>query len=138
MDDADAGFQVLGGAWSVATGADALFGNYHFLAPGTAGERVRWTPDLGASGPYDVYAHWTAAANRATNAPYTINHAGGSTVVRVDQQVNGGSSTLWGPSSSSLGSAARWSCPPMPTASSSPTRSASARSQRRDEIGHYY
>ena len=101
-------------------------------------ERVRWTPDLGASGPYDVYAHWTAAANRATNAPYTINHAGGSTVVRVDQQVNGGSSTLWGPSSSSLGSAARWSCPPMPTASSSPTRSASARSQRRDEIGHYY
>ena len=33
---------------------------------------------------------WTSYSNRATNAPYTINHAGGSTVVRVNQEVNNG------------------------------------------------
>jgi hypothetical protein len=43
-------------------------------------------------GRYKVYARWTAHANRATNAPYTVHHAGGQTTVTVNQEVNGG---LW-------------------------------------------
>jgi RHS repeat-associated protein len=33
---------------------------------------------------------WADHTNRASNAPYTIYHAGGSTTVQVDQHVNGG------------------------------------------------
>ena len=38
-----------------------------------------------------MYARWTSWPNRATNAKYTINRAGGSNVVQVNQEVNGGS-----------------------------------------------
>jgi RHS repeat-associated protein len=40
------------------------------------------------SGRYKVYARWTTHANRATNAPYTVHHAGGETTVRVNQEKN--------------------------------------------------
>ena len=43
-----------------------------------------------AAGNYNVYAHWVAGADRATNATYTITHSGGTSTVSVNQQVNGG------------------------------------------------
>jgi hypothetical protein len=36
-----------------------------------------------------VQTSHTAHENRASNAPFTINHADGATVVRVDQRVPG-------------------------------------------------
>ena len=54
-----------------------------------------WTPNVPA-GQYEVYAKWTANANRATNATYTINHASGSTPIAVNQQANGGQFNLLG------------------------------------------
>ena len=46
--------------------------------------------DIPVAGTYPVYLRWTAHANRATNVPVTVNHAEGSTVVTVDQTINGG------------------------------------------------
>jgi RHS repeat-associated protein len=43
-----------------------------------------------------VYAQWTQHANRATDATYTVTHAGGSTPVAVNQQANGGVWNLLG------------------------------------------
>jgi hypothetical protein len=37
-----------------------------------------------------VFARWTSGRNRATDAPYTINHAGGPITVPVNQEANGG------------------------------------------------
>jgi hypothetical protein len=37
-----------------------------------------------------VYAWWTVHSNRATNAPYTINHNGGSDTVLINQELGGG------------------------------------------------
>jgi RHS repeat-associated protein len=51
---------------------------------------ARLAPALASAGTYRVYARWTAHANRATDAPYTIHHDGGQTTVDVNQEVNGG------------------------------------------------
>jgi len=51
-----------------------------------------WTPALSTTDQYAVYATWQAYAGRATDALYTIHHAGGSTNVAVDQTING---TQW-------------------------------------------
>ncbi|MHB0858288.1 MAG: golvesin C-terminal-like domain-containing protein, partial [Anaerolineae bacterium] len=45
---------------------------------------------------YEVYARWWDGAYRANDVPYTIQHAGGSTTVKVDQRTNGGSWNLLG------------------------------------------
>jgi len=50
-----------------------------------------WTLPVESAGRYAVYARWTAHANRATDATYTVHHAGGQTPVTVNQQQHGGS-----------------------------------------------
>jgi hypothetical protein len=49
-----------------------------------------WTPTIPATDSYKVYAFWADHSIRATNAPYTVHHAGGSTTFTVNQQTNGG------------------------------------------------
>lgn len=51
---------------------------------------VRWASYLPAGGEMRVYARWTSHANRASDATYTIVHAGGETSVAVDQRERGG------------------------------------------------
>ncbi|MDH3970492.1 MAG: RHS domain-containing protein, partial [Rhodospirillales bacterium] len=67
---------------------------YHAAGTGTAS--ASFAPALPAAGTYRVYARWTQRANRASNAPFTVHHAGGSTTVRVNQEVNGGIWVLLG------------------------------------------
>ncbi|MCP4942950.1 MAG: hypothetical protein GY924_13340, partial [Planctomycetaceae bacterium] len=55
-----------------------------------------WYFDIPESGSYRVYGRWSAHPNRATNAGYQIEHAGGSTTVSVDQQQNEGAWNLLG------------------------------------------
>jgi RHS repeat-associated protein len=81
--------------------ADAVM----FLPPGSGPNSATWTPNVAQSGQYEVYARWTQHANRATNATYTVIHAGGSSPVAVDQQVNGGVWNLLGTFSLSPGTA---------------------------------
>ena len=47
-------------------------------------------------GTYYVYAWWHDHSNRATNAPYTINHSGAAETIEVNQQINGGKWNLLG------------------------------------------
>jgi acyl-CoA thioesterase-1 len=51
---------------------------------------MTYVPEIPTAGTYPVYLRWTAHANRATNVPVTIHHVGGSTVVTVNQTLNGG------------------------------------------------
>jgi RHS repeat-associated protein len=48
-----------------------------------------WNASL-TPGQYKVYAKWTAHANRATDAKYTVTHASGTETVTVNQQQNTG------------------------------------------------
>jgi len=72
--------------------ADAVM----LLPPGSAPNSAIWTPNVPQAGSYQVYAWWTAGANRATNATYTITNAQGSTPVAVNQQASGGTWNLLG------------------------------------------
>ena len=60
-------------------------------------DKAVWDPQLtGPTRRYDVYAKWTTHANRATNAPYTVVHAGGQATVVANQQQNGNQWNLLG------------------------------------------
>ncbi len=64
----------------------ALDFGYLVPAPGFVATAAWPAPE----GTYYVYAWWSAHSNRATNAPYTINHSGGFETIPVNQEENGG------------------------------------------------
>lgn len=81
------------GAWGAGTG---LGGGMFWDAdierhdPGTGAARFVWPAKVAEAGRYAVHARWTAWPDRATDAPYRVHHAGGTTTVRVNQQGSGG------------------------------------------------
>jgi RHS repeat-associated protein len=81
--------------------ADAVM----LLPPGSAPNTGTWTPNVPQAAQYEVYARWTSHANRASNATYTITHAGGSTAVPANQQSGGGAWNLLGTFSFAPGTA---------------------------------
>jgi BNR repeat-like domain len=89
-DNDTTNFAQVSGTWNKATGVSGYYGeNYRTSPAGTGTNAARWTLDVPAAGVYQVEVWYTAASNRATNAPYTVTHANGSTTVRVDQQTHG-------------------------------------------------
>jgi len=82
LDAGDTGTSARG-TWRTspapfAHGAESLQSN-------VAGSTYTYEFELDAPGPYRVYAWWTVAWSRTTEAAYTIEHAGGRTKVLVDQ-----------------------------------------------------
>jgi len=63
---------------------------YHLTSAGLGADRFRWIFSIPQPGNYTVSAWWPASESMTSNANYTINHAGGSTSVFVNQTVNGG------------------------------------------------
>lgn len=74
------------------------------MPDGAPPSTATWTPTIPTAGNYKVYARWTAHPNRATDAKYTVTHAGGDTVVTTDQEQNNGSWVLLGTFSMAPGS----------------------------------
>jgi RHS repeat-associated protein len=60
---------------------------------------VTWALNVPDSEYYTLETRWISNANRATDAPYTVNHAGGSDTVLMNQQGNLG---VWMPLGSFL------------------------------------
>jgi hypothetical protein len=90
-NDAEATFETVSGTWNRATGVAGYYGDSYRTHPtGTGTAVVRWRPDVPLSGIYQVAVWYTADPNRATNAPYVVNHTAGQTTVRVNQQTRGG------------------------------------------------
>jgi hypothetical protein len=63
--------------------------NYLSHAAGTGANAVRWRPAVPGDGRYEVQVSYTAASNRAANAPYTVTHGGGTDTVAVNQKLRG-------------------------------------------------
>jgi RHS repeat-associated protein len=58
---------------------------------------VAWpVASIPANGNYKVYAKWPSSPANASDATYTVTHAGGSTPVTVNQKANGGQWNLLG------------------------------------------
>ncbi|TMR99642.1 exo-alpha-sialidase [Nonomuraea basaltis] len=90
VDNDELGYAVVSGTWSAGTGVAGYRGGNYRSAPAGTGERVvRWRLVVPRTGDYEVQASHTAHENRASNAPFTITHAGGTSVVRVDQRAPG-------------------------------------------------
>jgi PKD repeat protein len=60
--------------------------NYQYHAAGTGANTATWTLVVNFPGVYAVLASWYPDTINASNAKYTINYAGGSATVEVDQR----------------------------------------------------
>lgn len=103
VDDGDQGALLAGSEWQSAAGG--LHGLAHWAGSGPRSgvvspedpmvrqgtvARATWTPDLPQGGRYRVYAFvpfWDNATPDTRAAHYVIRHAGGETVVVVDQSL---------------------------------------------------
>ena len=77
------------GTWTTSTSPGFYGTNTRFVSTGNGSISATWTGVLDRTGRWEAYAWWVAGANRANNAPYRIDHAFGSDVVRVNQTANG-------------------------------------------------
>ncbi|MFE2032040.1 DNRLRE domain-containing protein [Streptomyces scopuliridis] len=97
VDDGDTGTTAAKGSWpasgNTAYTQYAVNKDYLYNKDSVAGDTYTWQPNLPESGDYLVEAHSVPAEDRATNAPYTVTHDGGSTARTVDQRA--GSGGVW-------------------------------------------
>lgn len=91
LDNADPNCTITStGAWTVSTTGSPYGANALVKSAGTGTNSVRWAVKLRQPGTYKVYARWTSAPDRATNATYQITHVNGTSSVAVNQQTGGG------------------------------------------------
>jgi len=93
LDDGDTGYSKSG-SWTTTTGGgtEPINGDYDWLSTVTGSETgwAKWQPATLLGCYYDVYVRYKQGTNRATDAPYTVDYDGGSTIVDVNQSINGG------------------------------------------------
>ncbi len=81
------------GIWATAsptgTGYAGTDYRYTTTVTGTPTATAVWTTTLPADDEYAVYVWYRPGSNRAPDAHYTIHHAGGETLVTVDQRHHG-------------------------------------------------
>ena len=82
----------LVGAWTPSAYKANYYGTDYLYRPaGSGANRILWRPTLVHDGTYAVYYRLpNGAADRASNATYTVRHATGTTQVRVDQRISPG------------------------------------------------
>ncbi|MFJ9575462.1 DNRLRE domain-containing protein [Streptomyces sp. NPDC101191] len=97
VDNAEAGRTAAVGAWPASANTAytqyAVNQTYQYNKDSVAGDTYTWQPSLPEDGTYQVEAHYVPAADRATNAPYTVTYDGGSKQYLVNQQA--GTAGVW-------------------------------------------
>lgn len=89
IDNLDAANRTSG-TWTQSTNVKGYYGsNYHVRRAGTGSNTFTWNFHLPRASTYEVFVHYTAAFDRATNAPYTIHAKSGAVTKTVNQQTNG-------------------------------------------------
>ncbi|NNJ07593.1 DNRLRE domain-containing protein [Streptomyces sp. PKU-MA01144] len=96
VDDGDGGTTAAVGTWP-ASGSSltqyAIGQDYRYNKDTVAGATYTWQPKLPETASYRVDVHYVAAADRATNAPYTVTGKNGTTTYTVNQQ--SGTNGVW-------------------------------------------
>ncbi|MFJ9866301.1 DNRLRE domain-containing protein [Streptomyces sp. NPDC101165] len=99
VDDGDPGTTAATGSWPTSGSTltqYAIGSDYRYNKDTVAGDAYTWQPDIKDAGTYQVDVHYVAAADRATNAPYTVTSKGGTTnTYTVNQQ--SGTNGVWAP-----------------------------------------
>jgi len=95
VDNSDPGYAdvTADSSWFTGSSATTKYGpDYRYNTAGAGSDTATWTVTLSQPGMYDVSLWYPDGSNRANNSPFTVNYEGGSALVYVDQQFNGG---LW-------------------------------------------
>ncbi|MDX1972254.1 MAG: D-alanyl-D-alanine carboxypeptidase [Candidatus Sumerlaeia bacterium] len=91
VDNAGTEVIIPSTSWFPGTSIAGYYGsNYHARATASVSDAFTFRGTIPSDGNYQIFARWTAATNRASAAPFIINHTGGSTTVNVNQQINNG------------------------------------------------
>jgi hypothetical protein len=101
LDDAGDAFQAYASrdTWVIHTqnGGQHYNGSHHYNEQvGTGSDIATWSFQVPTAGVYEVYAWWWKGSWRPVDVPYTIDHAAGSTIIRMNQQIDGGQWNLVG------------------------------------------
>ncbi|MGC8893532.1 MAG: glycosyl hydrolase family 18 protein [candidate division WOR-3 bacterium] len=78
------------GVWTGSEQIAGYWGLGYMWAKGGAPASALFVPEAIIPGNYQVFLRYTSAPNRATDVPVRIHHAGGDTVILVDQTTGGG------------------------------------------------
>lgn len=90
IDNRDASVRTQG-TWTLSTSISGYFGTDYATRPAGSGTNTfSWPLAIVTPGDYQVAVRWTANPNRASNAPYTLQHANGRATFSLDQRQNGG------------------------------------------------
>jgi len=83
---------VLVGSWTTATSASDKYGaDYLYTAVANPSTKsATYTPTIPTTGSWTVYVWYPTVTKQTTAAQYIIHHAGGDTVISIDQTANRG------------------------------------------------
>jgi hypothetical protein len=86
VDNRDAGFSMVG-TWQTTSNTALLhYGDdFAYIKKGTGASMATFDLAVPSGGEYEVFVWWPRCWVCATNAPYTVHHASGSTTVTVNQ-----------------------------------------------------
>ena len=93
IDNSDSGVVFVTTNWTYGATAGGKYGADYRFASTVAGSptyTATYTPTIVTPGKYDIYVWYPAGSNRAADAPWTISYNGGTVIVPVNQQINGG------------------------------------------------
>lgn len=82
------------GTWTLYS-SGGYNNNMRYDAAGTAADKLQYAFSPTEDGNYYFWTTWLYNANRCPDAPYTVEHDGGTTTVDLDQRTGGDSSQMW-------------------------------------------
>jgi subtilisin family serine protease len=104
IDNGAAG-TTFSGNWCASAGASPFGPGSLYSCGSFTRDTYRWRPTIPATRAYDVYVWWTTGANRATSAPFSVVHQGGTTTRTFNERTGGGQWVLHGRYTFSAGTA---------------------------------
>ncbi len=87
---------TFSGNWCASAGPSPFGGGSLYSCGTFTSDTYRWRPTIPTTRAYDVYVWWTTGTNRATNAPFAVVHAGGTTTRTFNERSGGGQWVLHG------------------------------------------
>lgn len=95
IDNEDDGAVLIAGTFSTYVADEQYGSSAAYASVGGVVDRFRFTPAIEQAGNYEVFAWNSCYSDRATDVRHVISHAGGLTVVNVDQDCDTGSHGEW-------------------------------------------
>jgi len=97
---------VFVGTWSTGTtSTDRYAADCRWRSQGAGASHGTFRPTISVAGNYQVYEWHPQGSNRAIDSKHTIAYNGGSALVNVNQQINGGKWNLMGTYNFAVGTA---------------------------------